>query len=71
MTPVFDADNRAVAFFDGTWVFDLNNDWIAFHDNGQIFASGGAWLGRCITARSWIATDNRWRGWSERSRRPA
>ena len=45
MTPVFDADNRAVAFFDGTWVFDLNNDWIAFHDNGQIFASGGAWLG--------------------------
>jgi ribosomal protein S18 acetylase RimI-like enzyme len=45
MTPVFDANNRLVAFFDGSYVFDLDNDWIAFHDNGQIFASGGAWLG--------------------------
>jgi ribosomal protein S18 acetylase RimI-like enzyme len=45
MTPIFDADVRLVAFFDGTYLFDLDNDWIAFHDRGNVFACGGRWLG--------------------------
>ena len=45
MTPVFDADVRVVAFFDGTYLFDLANDWVAFHDRGNVFARGGRWLG--------------------------
>jgi hypothetical protein len=45
MTPIFDADVRLVAFFDGTYLFDLDNEWIAFHDRGNVFARGGRWLG--------------------------
>jgi ribosomal protein S18 acetylase RimI-like enzyme len=45
MTPLFDANVRLVAFFDGTYLFDLDNEWIAFHDRGHVFARGGRWLG--------------------------
>ena len=45
MTPIFDADVRLVAFFDGTYVFDLDNEWVAFHDRGNLFARDGRWLG--------------------------
>ena len=45
MTPIFNADVRLVAFFDGTYVFDLANEWIAFHDRGNVFAASGRWLG--------------------------
>ena len=45
MTPLFNADARLVAFFDGAHLFDLANDWIGFHDRGNVFACGGAWLG--------------------------
>ena len=45
MTPLFDADVRLVAFFDGTYLFDVDNEWIAFHDRGHVFARGGRWLG--------------------------
>jgi ribosomal protein S18 acetylase RimI-like enzyme len=45
MTPIFDADVRLVAFFDGCYLFDLANDWIAFHDRGHVFARSGRWLG--------------------------
>jgi len=45
MTPLFDANLRPVAFFDGTHVFDTDNEWVAFHDRGHVFARGGRWLG--------------------------
>jgi len=45
MTPVFDADVRLVAFFDGTCLFDLANDWVGFLDRGHLFAVDGRWLG--------------------------
>ena len=45
MTPIFDANVRLVAFFDGTYLFDLANEWIAFHDRGHVFAASGRWLG--------------------------
>jgi GNAT superfamily N-acetyltransferase len=45
MTPIFNADVRLVAFFDGTYLFDLDNEWVAFHERGHVFARGGRWLG--------------------------
>ncbi len=45
MTPIFDANVRLVAFFDGSYLFDLDNDWVAFHERGHVFARGGRWLG--------------------------
>ena len=45
MTPVFNADVRLVAFFDGTYLFDLDNEWVAFAAHGHVFARGGRWLG--------------------------
>ncbi len=45
MIPVFDANVRLVAFFDGSCLFDLDNQWVAFHDRGNLFACGGRWLG--------------------------
>jgi len=45
MTPLFDANLRLVAFFDGTYVFDTDNEWVAFADRGHAFARGGRWLG--------------------------
>jgi len=45
MTPIFDANVRLVAFFDGTHLFDLDNEWIAFHDCGNLFARDSRWLG--------------------------
>jgi ribosomal protein S18 acetylase RimI-like enzyme len=45
MTPLFDANLRPVAFFDGTYLFDIDNEWVAFHDRGHVFARGGRWLG--------------------------
>jgi len=45
MTPVFDANVRLVAFYDGSCLFDVDNEWIAFHDRGHVFARGGRWLG--------------------------
>jgi ribosomal protein S18 acetylase RimI-like enzyme len=45
MTPLFDANLRPVAFFDGTYLFDIGNQWVAFHDRGHVFARSGRWLG--------------------------
>ena len=45
MTPIYDANVRLVAFFDGTCLFDVGNEWIAFHDRGNLFACSGRWLG--------------------------
>jgi hypothetical protein len=45
MTPVFDADTRLVAWFDGKYVFDPSLAWIAFHDKGDVFSCAGGWLG--------------------------
>ena len=45
MTPIFNADNRVVAFFDGTYLFDVDNEWVGFEDRGNLFACGGRWLG--------------------------
>ena len=45
MTPLFDANLRPVAFFDGTYLFDLESEWLAFAEHGHVFARGGRWLG--------------------------
>jgi len=45
MTPIFNADNRVVAFFDGIYLFDVDNEWVGFEDRGNLFARGGRWLG--------------------------
>ena len=45
MTPVFDANVRLVAFFDGSHLFDVDNEWVAFHERGHLFTHGGRWLG--------------------------
>ena len=45
MTPLFNADNRVVAFFDGIYLFDVDNEWVGFEDRGNLFARGGRWLG--------------------------
>jgi hypothetical protein len=47
MTPVYDADTRLVAFFDGQHVFAAGSlEWLAFHSRGDVFAAAsGHWLG--------------------------
>ena len=45
MTPLFDANLRPVAFFDGTYLFDIDNEWVAFQERGHVFARSGRWLG--------------------------
>ena len=45
MTPIFDADNFLVAWFDGQYLFDLDNEWVAFHERANIFSTHGTWLG--------------------------
>ena len=67
MTPIFDAGNALVGFFDGTYLFDLDNDWIAFHDRQNVFAVGGQWLG-ALHAGSFLDPDGRPVGWLAGSR---
>ncbi len=67
MTPIFNADNFLVGFFDGTYLFDVNNDWIAFHDRDNVFAIHGKWLG-ALHAGSFLDLDGRPVGWLAGSR---
>ncbi len=67
MTPVYDADVRLVAFFDGTHLFDLANEWIAFHDRGNVFAVGGRWLGP-LQGGTFLDLDGRAVAWLAGSR---
>ncbi|MEP6505889.1 MAG: GNAT family N-acetyltransferase [Betaproteobacteria bacterium] len=62
MTPIFDADTRLVAWFDGQYLFDLANDWVAFHDRGNVFSTAGAWLGP-LSHGSFLDREGRPVGW--------
>jgi GNAT superfamily N-acetyltransferase len=67
MTPIYDANVRLVAFFDGTYLFDAANEWIAFHDRGNVFAVGGRWLGP-LQAGTFLDLDGKAVAWLAGSR---